>query len=86
MDLTRRDLGRMALAAAVVSKTFAAPKPNSNFGGVQVGANVPYSFHNMSGTADKILEYMNQINLSAAELRLQPVEAPGSAWRLRFEL
>ncbi|HTX38787.1 MAG TPA: TIM barrel protein [Bryobacteraceae bacterium] len=52
-----------------------AAKPDSLFGGVQVGANVPYSFHNMSGTADKILEYMNQLDLSAAELRLQPVEA-----------
>jgi hypothetical protein len=29
----------------------------------------------MSGTADKILEYMTELNLSAAELRLQPVEA-----------
>jgi hypothetical protein len=73
MDLTRRDLGRIALAAWPAAKL--AAKPNSRFGGVQVGANVPYSFHNMSGTADKILEYMTQLNLSAAELRLQPVEA-----------
>jgi hypothetical protein len=73
MNLTRRDLGRIALAAWPAAKL--AAKPNSMFGGVQVGANVPYSFHNMSGTADKILEYMTQLNLSAAELRLQPVEA-----------
>jgi hypothetical protein len=73
MDLTRRDLGKIALAAWPAAKL--AAKPDSLFGGVQVGANVPYSFHNMSGTADKILEYMNQLNLSAAELRLQPVEA-----------
>ena len=44
-------------------------------GGVQVGINSPYSFTRMSGTADKILEYMTELNLSAAELRLQPVEA-----------
>src|SRR5580704_5836958 len=73
MDLTRRDLGKIALAAWPAAKL--AAKPDSLFGGVQVGANVPYSFHNMSGTADKILEYMTQLNLSAAELRLQPVEA-----------
>src|ERR1700722_6850967 len=73
MSLTRRDLGRIALAALPAAKL--AAKPDSLFGGVQVGANVPYSFHNMSGTADKILEYMAQLNLSAAELRLQPVEA-----------
>jgi hypothetical protein len=73
MNLTRRDLGKIALAAWPVARL--AAKPDSLFGGVQVGANVPYSFHNMSGTADKILEYMTQLNLSAAELRLQPVEA-----------
>jgi hypothetical protein len=73
MDLTRRDLAKIALAAWPAAKL--AAKPNSLFGGVQVGANVPYSFRNMSGTADKILEYMIQLNLSAAELRLQPVEA-----------
>src|ERR1700722_4988507 len=73
MNLTRRDLGRIALAAWPAAKL--AAKPGSLFGGVQVGPNVPYSFHNMSGTADKIVEYMIQLNLSAAELRLQPVEA-----------
>jgi len=52
-----------------------AAKPDSKWGGVQVGINAPYSFTHMSGTADKILEYMTQLNLSAAELRLQPVEA-----------
>ena len=73
MDLTRRDLGKIALAAWPAAKL--AAKPNSLVGGVQIGANVPYSFRGLSGTADKILEYMNQLNLSAAELRLQPVEA-----------
>ncbi len=73
MDLTRRDLGRIALSAWPAAML--AAKPDSLVGGVQVGANVPYSFRNMSGTADKILEYMTQLDLSAAELRLQPVEA-----------
>ena len=73
MHLTRRDLGKMALAAWPAAKLLA--KPDSLVGGVQIGANVPYSFRGLSGTADKILEYMNQLNLSAAELRLQPVEA-----------
>jgi sugar phosphate isomerase/epimerase len=73
MKYTRRDIGKIALAALPASTLFA--KPNSNFGGVQVGINAPYSFTRMSGTADKILEYMTQLGLSAAELRLQPVEA-----------
>jgi hypothetical protein len=74
MNFTRRDFGKLALAAAPATSLLAA-KPNSKWGGVQVGINAPYSFTRMSGTADKIIEYMTQLNLSATELRLQPVEA-----------
>jgi hypothetical protein len=78
MNFTRRDFGKVALAALPASSLLAA-KPNSKWGGVQVGINAPYSFTRMSGTADKIIEYMTQLNLSATELRLQPVEAYLSA-------
>ena len=74
MNFTRRDIGKLALAALPAARIWAA-KPNSVFGGVQVGINAPYSFHNIPGSADDILEYMTQLNISAAELRLQPVEA-----------
>jgi len=74
MEFTRRDFGKLALAAVPATSLLAA-KPDSKWGGVQVGINAPYSFTRMSGTADKILEYMTQLNLSACELRLQPVEA-----------
>ena len=74
MNFTRRDFGKLALAAAPASSLLAA-RPDSKWGGVQVGINAPYSFTRMSGTADKIIEYMTQVNLSATELRLQPVEA-----------
>jgi Xylose isomerase-like TIM barrel len=74
MDFTRRDIGKLALAA-LPAATLRAAKPNSVWGGVQVGINVPYSFHNLPQTADDILAYMLRLNLSAAELRLQPVEA-----------
>lgn len=74
MQYTRRDIGKLALAALPAS-TLLAAKPNSKWGGVQVGINAPYSFTRMSGTADKIIDYMTQIDLSACELRLQPVEA-----------
>jgi sugar phosphate isomerase/epimerase len=73
MNFTRRDFSKLALAAIPASQLLA--KPNSKWGGVQVGINAPYSFTRMSGTADKIIEYMTQLNLSACELRLQPVEA-----------
>ena len=74
MNFTRRDFGKLALAAVPATSLLAA-KPDSKWGGVQVGINAPYSFTRMSGTADKIIEYMTQLNLSACELRLQPVEA-----------
>src|SRR5579864_2272658 len=73
MNLTRRDLGKMALAA--LSASFArAAKPNSVFGGLQVGINTPYSFHNMPDGPDDILKYQVDLGISASELRLQPVE------------
>ena len=50
--LTRRDLGKLALAAVPAVNLFA--RPDSLFSGVQIGCNVPYSFRGMSGTADKI--------------------------------
>jgi hypothetical protein len=73
MEFTRRDLGKLALAALPVSRLLAA-KPNSKWGGVQVGINAPYSFHNMPGSADDILKYMTQLGLNGVELRSQPVE------------
>jgi sugar phosphate isomerase/epimerase len=73
VNFTRRDLGKLALAALPAARLSA--KPNSKWGGVQIGLNVPYSLHGLPATADDILRDMIQLNLSAAELRLQPVEA-----------
>jgi sugar phosphate isomerase/epimerase len=73
MNYTRRDLGRLAAAAALPARLLA--KPDSKFGGVQIGINAPYSFHGMPGGADDVLKYLTQLGLSAVELRSQPVEA-----------
>lgn len=73
MTYTRRALGKMALAALPVVKLMA--KPNSKFGGVQIGINMPYSMRNMSASGDEILDAMLQLGLNAIELRSQPVEA-----------
>src|ERR1700738_2259405 len=70
--LSRRDLGKWALALPAASLL---AKPNSKFGGVQIGINAPYSFHGMPGGADDILKYVTDLDLSAVELRSQPVEA-----------
>jgi sugar phosphate isomerase/epimerase len=77
MNISRRDLGKMAFAALPamglpVDSLLA--KPNSKFGGVQIGINAPYSFHNMPGGADDVIKYLTQLNLSSVELRTQPVE------------
>jgi hypothetical protein len=74
MNCTRRDLGKLALAAFPAAALTAA-KPDSNFAGVQVGINAPYSFHNIPGGADDIINYCTQTGIGALELRLQPVEA-----------
>ena len=72
MHYTRRDVGRIVLAALPASLL---AKPNSKFGDVQIGINAPYSFHGMPGGADDIQKYLTELGLSAVELRSQPVEA-----------
>jgi sugar phosphate isomerase/epimerase len=71
MEFTRRDLGKLALAALPLPLL---AKPDSRFGGVQVGINVPYSFHGLPGSADDVQKYVVDLGLSAVELRSQPAE------------
>jgi hypothetical protein len=73
MQLSRRDFGKLAIATLPTVSLLA--KLDSKFGGVQIGINAPYSFHNMPGGADDIINYMTRLNLSAVELRTQPVES-----------
>ena len=70
MRINRRDLGKLALALPAAL----GAKPNSKFGGVQVGINAPYSFHNLPASADDVEKYCVDLGLSAVELRSQPVE------------
>jgi len=72
VTITRRELGAIALAALPSARLLA--RPNSKFGGVQIGINAPYSFQGMPGTADDVLKNMIQLGLSAVELRSQPIE------------
>ena len=62
----------MALAAAPAALI---AKPDSKFGGVQIGINVPYSFRGLPGDADTVLKNVTDLGLSAVELRSQPIEA-----------
>lgn len=82
---TRRAFAKWSLAAlpgvglwSALNRVSAAEtsqgKPNSEFAGVQVGLNVPYSFANASMSSEAILKNCVQLGLSAVELRTQPVE------------
>jgi sugar phosphate isomerase/epimerase len=73
MTFTRRDLGKLAIAALPAARLLA--KPNSYWGGVQVGINVPYSYGNNNLSADETLNNTVQLGLSAVELRTQPIES-----------
>ena len=66
MLYTRRDIGRIALAAGASTGLLAA-KPNSKFGGVQIGA-ITYSFRALHGSAEEILKYCVDCGISAVEL------------------
>ena len=88
---TRREIAKLALAALpgmslLASQRLAAAevapaskpgsaKPNSKINGVQLGLNVPYSFGKADMTGDEILANCLLLNLSALELRSQPIEA-----------
>src|SRR5580693_7936419 len=84
MHLTRRDLGRLALAAIPASKLLA--KPNSNFGGVQIGV-ITYSYRSMPGAndAEALLKYIVDSGISGIELMGTAAEiyagSPASAGR-----
>ena len=71
MELTRRNFGRLAFAALPLPLL---AKPDSKWGGVQIGINAPYSFHGLPAGADDVEKYIVDLGLSAVELRSQPVE------------
>lgn len=77
MLLTRRDVGRLALGAAAAAGQMMA-KPNSNFGGVQIGV-ITYSFRALPGSAEQILKYCVDCGLSGIELMSYTAEAYAGA-------
>ena len=78
MEMNRRDFGRLALAgAAVPAGTLFAAKPNSNFGGVQIGV-ITYSYRGepdgAANKADTLLKMLVDSGVSAIELMPPAVE------------
>lgn len=74
MTITRRQLGALALPALAVSRAHA--KPNSNFGGVQIGA-ITYSFRSLP--VEKTLQYCLDSGVSAVELMSNVAESYAGA-------
>jgi len=83
LTLSRRGFlatGSAAALTLVTGKLFGAPayiphlgKPNSLFNGVQVGV-ISYSWRSMPGSAEDILKYCIECNISAIELMGGPAE------------
>jgi sugar phosphate isomerase/epimerase len=79
MEFTRRDLGKIALAAVPMSRAFGAKMIDSKFGGVQIGA-ITYSFNRIaSPDPGEIIKAYVEIGLGEAELMSNHCEALAGA-------
>jgi len=72
MILTRRDFGKLAVAAIPAAafpaaSLLAQAKPNSRFGGVQIGV-ITYSFRGLPESAEETLKYCVDCGVNAIEL------------------
>jgi sugar phosphate isomerase/epimerase len=80
---TRREIGRIAGGAAAASRLMAA-RPDSIFGGVQIGT-ITYSFRSLPSSAEQVLGYCVECGISAIELMSNVAEsyagAPAQAGR-----
>jgi sugar phosphate isomerase/epimerase len=78
MNITRRDLGKLTLAALASGKTWA--KPNSTFGGVEIGIIIsPTNFRDIPLPADQILDNLVQLGISGIEMQDVRVESYAGA-------
>jgi sugar phosphate isomerase/epimerase len=73
MIYTRRDVGKIALASLPVARLMGAAKPNSVFGGVQIGV-ITYSFRSLPGSAEEVLKYCLDCGVSGVELMSEVAE------------
>jgi sugar phosphate isomerase/epimerase len=78
MTCTRREFGRLALAAGSAVGLRAAARPNSNFGGVQIGI-ITYSFLALPSSAEEVLRYCLDCGISGIELMSNVAESYAGA-------
>ena len=78
MNITRRDLGKIALASLSSGKIWA--KPNSKFAGVEIGIIIsPTNFRDIPLGADQILNNLVQLGISGIEMQDVRVESYAGA-------
>jgi sugar phosphate isomerase/epimerase len=77
MQISRRSVVGAGLAAPFLLRG-AGSKPNSKFGGVQIGA-ITYSFRALPGSAEQILKYTVDCGISAVELMAAAAESYAGA-------
>ena len=63
----------IAVKAPLLTEAEAAAAPDSNFGGVQIGA-ITYSWRSMPGGVENIIKYCNEAGISSIELMSGDVE------------
>jgi sugar phosphate isomerase/epimerase len=79
MPFTRRDALKLAVAAAPLASALAAPRINSKFHGVQIGA-ITYSFNSIANPdPEAIIKAYVEIGLGEAELMSNHCEALAGA-------
>ncbi len=79
MELTRRDMGKIALASVPLARAFGAKMIDSKFGGVQIGA-ITYSFNRIAAPdPEAIIKAYVEIGLGEAELMSNHCEALAGA-------
>jgi sugar phosphate isomerase/epimerase len=76
MLFSRRDFGKLAIVAGA-SNLWAA-KPNSVFGGVQIGT-ITYSFRTLPSSAEEVLKYCLDCGFSGIELMSNVAESYAGA-------
>jgi sugar phosphate isomerase/epimerase len=78
MNITRRDLGKIALAALSSGKIWA--KPNSTFAGVEIGIIIsPTNFRDIPLPADQILNNLVELGIGGIEMQDVRVESYAGA-------
>lgn len=82
MEYTRREFGKITLATAALPlapwKLMAAARPNSTFGGVQIGT-ITYSFRSLPSSAEETLKYCLDCGISGIELMSNVAEGYAGA-------